>query len=307
MSPLFSVIIPTYNRAGIIGAALGSVLNQTFTDYEVIVVDDGSKDETVAVTKAIAERSDRSIRVVEQPNAGPGAARNTGIAQANGEYVALLDSDDLWFPWTLKNFHEILKKFNDPEFLCGVPVDVKQDDPIVADGNQPITAEQYADFYSVPGNPFFRFTTSGVVIRKTALQQVGGFAGERINYEDLDLWMRLGTQRGFILITNPPQVVRRFLGDNISASRDHNIRGATFMIDSEKAGKYPGGVDRQTARRRLLTVLMRAASVQMARSRDYRSAFSIYFQILPWSLAQWRFRYILGFPLQAISSLMGKK
>jgi glycosyltransferase involved in cell wall biosynthesis len=305
MAPFFSVIIPAFNRAGIIGAAMESVLNQTFTDYEIIVIDDGSTDQTVAVAKATAAKTDRTIRIVEQPNAGPGAARNTGIAQANGEYVALLDSDDLWFPWTLENFHQAITNFNNPEFLCGVPIDVKTGDPIHADGNQQMTVEQYADFYSVPGNPFFRFTTSGVVIRKTPLQQVGGFAAERINYEDLDLWMRLGTQRGFILITSPPQVVRRFLGDNISASREHNIRGATFMIDTEKAGKYPGGADRQTARRQLLAVLMRAASVQMARSRDYRSAFSIYVQILPWSLAQWRFRYILGFPLKMISSVMG--
>src|ERR1700742_4118116 len=94
--PLFSVIIPTYNRCAFIGRALDSVLSQEGCDLEVIVVDDGSTDGT----PEMLGRYDRQIQILKQSNKGPGAARNRGLQEASGEYVAFLDSDDLWFPWT---------------------------------------------------------------------------------------------------------------------------------------------------------------------------------------------------------------
>jgi cellulose synthase/poly-beta-1,6-N-acetylglucosamine synthase-like glycosyltransferase len=95
--PLFSIVIPTFNRERLIAATLESVLAQTEGDFEVIVVDDGSTDGTEA---ALAPWRDR-LTFVRQPNQGPGPARNLGAARAKGEYIAFLDSDDLWFPWTL--------------------------------------------------------------------------------------------------------------------------------------------------------------------------------------------------------------
>jgi len=90
--PLVSVIIPTYNRAGTVGESIDSVLGQTYPNIEVILVDDGSTDNTQTVLRSYGDR----IRVVTQANAGPAIARNRGIAVARGDIVALLDSDDLW-------------------------------------------------------------------------------------------------------------------------------------------------------------------------------------------------------------------
>src|SRR5437660_10167324 len=97
---LFSVVIPTYNRVDLLAQTLDSVWCQDFTDFEVVVVDDGSNDGTREYLRGLGDR----IRVVQQANGGPGAARNAGIREASGNYVALLDSDDLWFQWTLKAF-----------------------------------------------------------------------------------------------------------------------------------------------------------------------------------------------------------
>jgi glycosyltransferase involved in cell wall biosynthesis len=91
----FSVVIPAYNTADTLGEAIDSVLAQTRQDFEIIVVDDGSSDDTAAVAEGFG---DRRIRVYRQENAGPSAARNRGIAEALGEYVSSLDSDDLWLP-----------------------------------------------------------------------------------------------------------------------------------------------------------------------------------------------------------------
>jgi len=96
MTVVFSIAMPAYNTGKTIDAAIESVLRQTRGDFELIVVDDGSTDDTVARVERYL--GDARISLVRQSNAGPSAARNTAIAQAVGEYVSFLDSDDLWLP-----------------------------------------------------------------------------------------------------------------------------------------------------------------------------------------------------------------
>ena len=97
--PKVSVIIPTYNRAAYVKEAIDSVLGQSYEDYEIIVVDDGSSDDTNAVVKGFG---DSRIRYIYQKNKGISGARNTGIRNARAQFVALLDSDDIWFPQILE-------------------------------------------------------------------------------------------------------------------------------------------------------------------------------------------------------------
>src|SRR5690242_12732553 len=97
---IFSVVIPTYNRMRFLPSALKSVWYQTYQDFEVIVIDDGSTDETQIYLSSIGSK----VRYIRQTNHGPGAARNIGVQAAIGDYIAFLDSDDLWFPWTLDVF-----------------------------------------------------------------------------------------------------------------------------------------------------------------------------------------------------------
>jgi glycosyltransferase involved in cell wall biosynthesis len=100
-TPVVSVIMPTYNRASIILRAIDSVLEQTFTDFELIIIDDGSTDDTREV---IVRRSDSRVRVLGQTHKGAAAARNLGIRTASGKYIAYLDTDNIWH----KNFLEIM-------------------------------------------------------------------------------------------------------------------------------------------------------------------------------------------------------
>ena len=102
--PKVSVIIPTYNRQDLVQEAIDSVLNQTFRDWELIVVDDGSTDQTPSV---LQERYDSRIIYIYQENQGESAARNRGLYSATGEYVAFLDSDDLWHPKKLQRQIEV--------------------------------------------------------------------------------------------------------------------------------------------------------------------------------------------------------
>jgi glycosyltransferase involved in cell wall biosynthesis len=112
--PRVSVIIPSYNRAGLISQAIDSALQQTFGDHEVIVVDDGSTDETAAVVRAYGDR----VGYVWTPNGGAGHARNVGMAHARGDYLTFLDSDDLLYPYALEVSTRLLARFPSVAMVC---------------------------------------------------------------------------------------------------------------------------------------------------------------------------------------------
>ncbi|WP_022823984.1 glycosyltransferase family 2 protein [Hymenobacter norwichensis] len=114
-TPFFSVIIPTYNRAGFIADTLRSVLAQTFTAFEVIVVDDGSKDNTADIVRQLP---DPRLHYYAKENGERGLARNYGVARAQGEYVLFLDSDDLLHPTHLVTLHAAIQAQNQPNFIA---------------------------------------------------------------------------------------------------------------------------------------------------------------------------------------------
>lgn len=111
-APLVSVIIPTYNRAVLLSEAVNSVLLQTYQNIEIIVIDDGSTDNTTEVMASFGER----VRYTRRANAGVNAARNLGLKQARGEFVALLDSDDLWARYKIELQVRLLRQFTDVGF-----------------------------------------------------------------------------------------------------------------------------------------------------------------------------------------------
>lgn len=115
--PKFSVIIPLYNKEKYITECLQSVMQQTFSDFEIVVVDDGSSDNSVdTINKTI---HDNRIRIISQKNAGPSAARNTGINAALGEWIVFLDADDLFLPWALSTFDRLIEqKCGQQYYIC---------------------------------------------------------------------------------------------------------------------------------------------------------------------------------------------
>jgi glycosyltransferase involved in cell wall biosynthesis len=107
--PLVSIVLPTYDRAKFLPQALESIRSQTWTDWELVIVDDGSHDETPAVVRQLTAGADHPVRYVWQENGGPAAACNAGLDLARGKYVAFLDSDDYWLPHHLKECVEALE------------------------------------------------------------------------------------------------------------------------------------------------------------------------------------------------------
>ena len=117
--PTFSVIIPTYNRAHLVGRAIQSVLNQTYQDFEIIIVDDGSIDNTEDVIKGFQKKDGKIKYIRHEENRGGSAARNTGIKAARGEYIAFQDSDDEWLPEKLEKQVKEMKNLS-PDIWGGI-------------------------------------------------------------------------------------------------------------------------------------------------------------------------------------------
>ncbi len=111
----FSIVIPLYNKERYIKRTIKSALNQTFTDFEIVIIDDGSKDHSCEIVESI---KDSRIRLIRQDNGGPSKARNRGIKEAKGEFIAFLDADDEWLPEKLKNHYEFHSKNPDILWSC---------------------------------------------------------------------------------------------------------------------------------------------------------------------------------------------
>lgn len=213
-----SVIIPCYNHARYLGEAIQSACAQTYHDVEIIVVDDGSTDHTAQVAAAFGE----SVRYIYQANAGLSAARNAGIRASVGEYIALLDADDLWHPEFLQTLAVILDR--DPslgEVYCGSRFTNECGELLP----QVITR-------TVPANGLYGALTGGeffppcaVLARKNVFQRVGCFDETLSASEDWDMWLRVSAQFPFAGISNVLALYRMH-GNNMS-------RDLKRMLDSQ--------------------------------------------------------------------------
>src|SRR5258707_697066 len=167
--PQVSIVIPVFNSAHLIGAALRSVFAQTFTDFEVIVVDDGSEDQEELSAELAPFRP--SIQFVRQPNGGPANARNTGIARTSGELVAFLDADDEWLPEKLASQVKYFRRHPDTGLLHTAVVDASGAGTAV-DGPP---RQAFCDLFHTR----FDINTLTVMIPRCVLKDVGGFDERR--------------------------------------------------------------------------------------------------------------------------------
>jgi GT2 family glycosyltransferase len=196
--PAVSVIMPAFNAARYLGAAVESVLRQTFGDLELLIVDDGSSDRTVDVARGFADRDPR-VRVLQQQNAGPGPARNAGFRAATGRLFAFLDSDDEWDDTFLAEHVAILDARPDVDVLIGnarIRGGPRHNQPArpVHDDGQPLTlATMLGD-----ERAFFIMT----VFRRTVIDAVGGFDPALFTNEEYDMWMR-ASLAGFTFARHP--------------------------------------------------------------------------------------------------------
>ena len=225
--PIVSVIIPTYKHRDLVLATLASVFAQTLTDYEVIVVNDGSPDDTAAVLRPLAEAG--RIRYIEQENQGQGAARNRGLAEAQGEFVALLDDDDLWPPDKLAWQVAALRAHPDAVMVYGFSQSFGEaEGKLWPDENGP--GEDVLKAFLKEN----RITSPGqTLIRAEALQNIGGFDPKLWGVDDWDLYIRLAAH-GSVLFENSLGLHYRLHSANASKNLWQMYQNVRLLLDKHK-------------------------------------------------------------------------
>jgi cellulose synthase/poly-beta-1,6-N-acetylglucosamine synthase-like glycosyltransferase len=190
----FSVVIAAYQAADTVAAAIGSVLAQTCDDFEVIVVDDGSSDETAKIAESIAAKDSR-VQVHRQANGGPSAARNRGIDAGTGEYVSMLDSDDLWLPDYL---HEMGRALDLDSGVGFAYTEAWAFDELSGRFLKTTAmARQHPPTQTLAHERFLseliqrNFVYNAVTVRRAVLQEVGGYDTAMTHGEDYELWLRI--------------------------------------------------------------------------------------------------------------------
>jgi len=240
-----SVIIPTYNRAGYLGEAIQSVLDQTFSDFELLVVDDGSTDNTREV---VASFKDVRVRYIQQENRGVAAARNAGIKASDGEYIAFLDSDDIWLPENLEIKVKLLDSRPEVGLVCS--------DAYFFDNSSGATlcrlwhdpkSPAWFDPVRAARQPLKELIRKGCLImppaslvRSQVVTAVNYFDESLPTSEDWDFIIRI-VQRFQVEIIDMPLLKVRRHSTNLSENQEKMYRGAVAAINKAMhSGSFSG-------------------------------------------------------------------
>jgi len=225
--PMVSVIIPTFNRFDLLPRAVRSVLGQTFSDLELIIVDDGSRDKTPKIVEKFKVRDNRVRYIRLRENQGGPRARNIGIKAARGKYIALLDDDDQWLSkkleWQVEKFHRLSKKVG---VVYGgyrkIFVDQEREDQIIRPRAK---GEIFQEL--LRGCPIGSPTN---LIRRDCFDRIGLFDVKLKSCQDWDLWLRIGRYYQFEFVDRIVANYYLHRRSQISASADSQISGRLRML-----------------------------------------------------------------------------
>lgn len=238
---MFSVIIPLYNKAPYIAKAIESVLGQTYRDFEVIVIDDGSTDQSLEVAKTF---ENKSITIISQPNSGVSTARNNGVKLAKHPYICFLDADDWWHPTFLEEMKQLITDFPDAGIYGSGYYIVKNGQERIAPIGVPQGFERgIIDYCEVYAKTLcMPIWTGAVIVPKNIFDEEGGFKSQLKLGEDFDLWIRIVLKHKAILVNKPLAYYNQDVDVNnrgvavhkIYSPVNHFIFNLDYLYDSEK-------------------------------------------------------------------------
>jgi glycosyltransferase involved in cell wall biosynthesis len=269
-TPLISVIIPAFNAAEFIGETLDSVFSQTFQDFEVIVINDGSSD--TPELERVLQRFPSKLNYIKQENQGAAAARNAGLRAARGEFVAFLDADDTWLPTFLEKQLELLKRSN---------ADLVFADALLF-GDSPLAGRTFMQVEPPRGEVTpenllsvkVTVLTSTVLARKQPVLDVGLFDLSLRRGQDFDLWLRLAKAGAHFAYTRDVLAHHRIVESGLSGGTISQLQRTLAVLEAIKAkGLTPSEeVALQWNMNRTLRELALENGKQKLRARDFPGA-----------------------------------
>jgi len=223
--PTVSVVIPAYNAERTILETIASVQNQTFSDFEIIIINDGSKDRTLEIIQSV---SDEKIKIISCENSGVCEARNRGISHACGEFVSFIDADDLWTPEKLEDQLNALRNKTDADvayswtyFFYEQTGDKKPGEPTFYEGN--ILPFLLKNNFIASG--------SNILLRKDAISQIGNFDPTFPHCADWDFYLRLAAQCNYVLVPKHQIIYRQSTTSMTSTKLEDIERQLLLMLD----------------------------------------------------------------------------
>ena len=202
----FSVVIPLYNKAPYVAKAIGSVLSQTFTDYELVIVDDGSKDNSAEIAARVIEGY-ANCRLLKQENAGVSMARNNGVAVSQGEYLCFLDADDWWEPAFLEEMSHLIENFPEAGIYgtnYTIVNETKHKTRVAKVGVGEGFEKGYVNYCHVYASTMYMpLWTGAVCVPKYVFEAEGGFNPRLKMSEDFDLWIRVVMHHKVAFLNRP--------------------------------------------------------------------------------------------------------
>lgn len=222
--PKVSVIIPTYNREDFICETIQSVLDQTYKDFEIIVVDDGSKDNTKKKLGVFGSK----IKLIEQKNSERAVSRNNGVKNSNGEYIAFLDSDDLWLKDKLEKQIEILDNDKNTILTYGQSLRIDEKSKKIKIAKRQLEGFSGEVFEKLLNRNFIVSATP--MIRREYFEKTIGFETKYIPYEDWEFWLRFSLLGKFYFINKPLSYYRIHKQQSVKLLAAERIEEVTTLL-----------------------------------------------------------------------------
>lgn len=300
--PEISIIIPSYNSGKHLTETIDSILAQTFRDIELIVVDDGSSDQTPALVKTYGA----SVRLIEQPNAGVCVARNRGLSEASGRFICFMDHDDYWFPEKLQRQLEVFKTHPEAGVVYSSFIEWHADEDgqfpapssfAPTDSPEAIDAEFSGWIYHLLLLDCW-VLTSTAMIRAEVLEKCGGFDATLPFSEDWDLWLRIAQAFPIFKLQRPTTLYRqhRQQGNRVVRDVDYRTRLLTHAVEQWGLCSRDGrGLDRREFRERLAHYHASFAFTHLY-SKSGKTGLALSAFLKAWCCAPYKLKYLVYIP-----------
>lgn len=291
--PYFSIVIPVYNKEKFVAKTIESVLSQTFIDYEIIIVNDGSTDQSEA---KISVFKDNRIKYYSKKNEGVALARNFGIEKATADYICLLDADDYWHPTFLETMHRYSSELPEQKvFATAIEIETKNK-TIPAHYSIPSTSDfEIVNFFDASQKDCALWTSS-VCIHKSVFEKVGDFDTKIKHGEDTELWIRIGLQFPIVFIR---KMLALYVYDEKSISRNSNYYFEQYTFD-----KYAVEEKKNQALKKYMDLNRFSAVIKCRLNREWRIAIDIESEIDLKNLS-FKKRVLLELPPIIVKVLIG--
>jgi len=282
--PLVSVIIPTYNGSRFIRETIQSVLDQTYNNLEIMVVDDGSTDDTSLIVKSV---TDQRITYIQQKNAGVSPARNHGIAVSKGDYIAFLDHDDVWLPCKLEKQLSLFEQNPKVALIYSDAFIINENNFIIGKYSHKIKFFRGRIFKELFSSCFITILT--VVIKKSVFLEVGPFLPYKI-CEDYDLLLKCAAKYPIDYI-DEPLAKYRVHGSNYSKNYETEINECIEIFDFWRNQKNINGYNINTLISKAITnTYYNALKNAIKRKKDYRGSIKYFFLFIYYWIKKYSFK-----------------